>query len=225
MYARLFILAVTVGATPVEAADFTFPSGDDFAVEKVAGSELAHDIYTLTLDERGRVFVSGRGYIRRLDDRDGDGHFDAAIEYAAGPGSGCMGMAFRDGYLYTTGGKGLERYEDKDDDGKADGPPKLLLALATGGEHSSHALRFGPDGDLWFLGGNYCRLRHDQVGQFSPVKDHFAGLFCRIAIDGSNVEVFSEGMRNAYDFDFPKILSNRLMTIMVLHSKIHVMLK
>ena len=111
-------------------------------------------------------------------------------------------MVFHGSSLYTTGGKGLERYDDADGDGVADGPPKLLLPLSTGGEHGSHALRVGPDGSLYFLGGNYCGLPHSRVKGFSPVKHYYAGIFCRMDREASSIEIWSEGMRNAYDFDF-----------------------
>jgi len=188
---------------------FRFSAPGRFRIEQVADDRLAHDIFALTLDARGRVFVSGPGYIRRLIDRDGDGVFDATRDFCddsagrgAGPERGCQGMVFHDGALYTTGGQGLERYDDRDSDGVADGPPTLLLPLATGGEHTSHALRIGPDGRLWFLGGNYCRLPHDRVGAFSPVPHHYAGIFCRMTPSAERIEVWSQGMRNAYDFDF-----------------------
>src|SRR5262249_593266 len=44
------------------------PAG--FEVTEYAGSDLANDIYCMTLDPRGRVVVSGRGYLRvLLDDK------------------------------------------------------------------------------------------------------------------------------------------------------------
>jgi putative heme-binding domain-containing protein len=40
------------------------------------------------------------------------------------------------------------------------------------------------------------------VKGFSPVKHYYAGIFCRMDREASSIEVWSEGMRNAYDFDF-----------------------
>ncbi len=180
---------------------FTLRAPDLFRVEKAAGDELAHDIYTITLDASGRVLVSGPGYIRVLHDRDGDGRFEAASDFWRGPASGCQGMVFHGESLYTTGGGGLERYDDRDGDGAADGPPVLLLPLA-GGEHGAHALRVGPDGFLYFLGGNHCALPRGRVNGFSPIPEFYAGVFCRMDLRAGSIEVWADGMRNAYDFDF-----------------------
>jgi hypothetical protein len=53
---------------------------DGFVVTEFADEKLANDIYTMTLDPRGRVVVSSRGYIRTLIDDDSDGRTDRAVE-------------------------------------------------------------------------------------------------------------------------------------------------
>src|SRR5438132_4086927 len=53
-----------------------------FEVTEFADSKLANDIFSMTLDPRGRVVVSGRGYIRILVDDDNDGRADRAIDFA-----------------------------------------------------------------------------------------------------------------------------------------------
>ena len=199
----LFTMILAQGI-PAEGEEkgFTFAEPGSFKIEKIGGDSLATNIYSLALDGRGRIHVSGPGYIRRLEDTDSDGILDRAVNFYKGPARGCQGMVFHGTSLYTTGGRGLERYDDADGDGVADGPPKLLLPLSTGGEHGSHALRVGPDGSLYFLGGNYCGLPHSRVKGFSPVKHYYAGIFCRMDLEANSIEVWSEGMRNAYDFDF-----------------------
>ncbi|HVR75562.1 MAG TPA: hypothetical protein VMT52_14595, partial [Planctomycetota bacterium] len=139
-----FLLARAV--SPALGAGFTLGDPGTFSVEEAAGGALAHDIYTLTLDGKGRVVVSGPGYIRLLEDPDGDGRFDAARDFHRGPANGCQGMVFHGRALYTVGGAGIERYLDLDEDGVADGPPELLLRLGMAGEHGPHAVRVGPDG-------------------------------------------------------------------------------
>lgn len=196
------VLHLLVSALGAEASDgFTLADPGAFAIEKVAGDDLAHDIYTLTTDDLGRVYVSGPGYIRILHDRDFDGIFEAATDFFRGPTSGCQGMAYSHNSLFTTSDKGLERYDDRDSDGVADGPPELLLPLS-GGEHGGHALRFGPDGALYFLGGNHCGLPASRVSASSPIRDFYAGVFCRMDSRAGHLEVWTHGLRNAYDFDF-----------------------
>lgn len=199
----IFTLILAQGVpAPAEESGFLLDDPAVFKIEKIGDDALATNIYSMALDSGGRIHVSGPGYIRRLEDTDSDGILDRAIDFYKGPARGCQGMVFHGASLYTTGGRGLERYDDIDADGVADGPPTLLLPLSTGGEHGSHALRIGPDGSLYFLGGNYCGLPHARVKGFSPVKHYYAGIFCRMDREADSIEVWSEGMRNAYDFDF-----------------------
>jgi hypothetical protein len=50
--------------------------------------ELAHNIYSLTIDSHGRVVVAGPGYVKILHDDDGDGHADLATLFSDRPSSG-----------------------------------------------------------------------------------------------------------------------------------------
>src|ERR1700719_2437870 len=61
-----------------------------FEVTEFADSRLANDIFCMTLDPRGRVVVSGRGYLRILVDDDNDGHADRAIPLAGAPLDGAQ---------------------------------------------------------------------------------------------------------------------------------------
>ena len=151
----------------------------------------------------GRVVVSGPGYIRTLIDGDGDGYLETVRETYSGPISGCQGLLADATSLYFVGGRGLERLEDADGDGRADGPPQLVLPVRTGGEHHAHAVRRGHDGFLYFLLGNHAGFKKAQMrGALSPVIDPYGGLLVRLRPDASHVEVIARGMRNAYDFDF-----------------------
>src|SRR5690242_15628372 len=126
---------------------------EGFEVTEYAGSDLANDIFCMTIDPRGRVIVSGRGYTRVLVE-DGQGRATRAIDFAAGPKDGAMGLLGEGDWLYVVGDGGLWRYRDADGDGKADGPPELIRKLRTGGEHDAHAVCRGPDGWLYLLCGN-----------------------------------------------------------------------
>jgi glucose/arabinose dehydrogenase len=128
------------------------PAG--FEVTEFAGSDRANDIYSMTLDPRGRVVVAGRGYIRILIDDDNDGRADRFVTFADGPKDGAQGLLWEGTSLYCTGDGGLRRYRDADGDGRADGPSELLHPFKTGGEHDAHAIKRGPDGWLYVLCGN-----------------------------------------------------------------------
>lgn len=180
---------------------FRCPNG--FTVTQFAGNDLASDVYTLTIDPRGRVTVSGRGYIRFLLDEDGDGRAERAATFAEAPHDGAQGLLWEADTLYFTGDGGLRRFRDADGDGRADGPSELIRAMRTGGEHDAHAIRRGPDGKLYVLAGNMTGIdASNATAPDSPVKEPVAGCLLRFAPDLKQCEIVADGFRNAYDFDF-----------------------
>src|SRR5687767_1917925 len=54
-----------------------------FQVSEYASQDLADDIYAMTLDAKGRPVVTSRGYIKTLEDTDGDGRADESKLFAA----------------------------------------------------------------------------------------------------------------------------------------------
>jgi putative membrane-bound dehydrogenase-like protein len=187
------------------AAD-TFPGlqvPDGFEVREFATDEQAHDVYSLTFDPLGRVVVSGPGYVRILEDRDGDGHADRVIPFANGPASGAQGMCFHGRSLLAIGDGGLLRYRDQNGDGQADGPPELYLRFKTGGEHDAHAVQQGPDGWWYVIAGNFAGITSAYATlPTSPVKTPRAGVLMRFKPDLTGGELIADGFRNAYDFAF-----------------------
>jgi putative heme-binding domain-containing protein len=175
------------------------PAG--FEVTEFADSKLANDIFCMTLDPRGRVVVSGSGYIRILIDDKGKGRAERAIDLAGAPKEGAQGLLWENDYLYFTGGGGLRRLHIKND--KSDGPSELIRAVKTGGEHDAHAIKRGPDGWLYFLCGNFSAIdgRFAQLPT-SPIKEPVAGCVLRFSPDLKKSEIVAGGFRNAYDMDF-----------------------
>ena len=86
----LFTMILAQGI-PAEGEEkgFTFAEPGSFKIEKIGGDSLATNIYSLALDGRGRIHVSGPGYIRRLEDTDSDGILDRAVNFYKGPARGC----------------------------------------------------------------------------------------------------------------------------------------
>src|SRR3954470_23460012 len=117
-------LTILLSSVPVAAGEkggtiqhgLRVPSG--FTVTEYAGSDLANDIFCMTVDPHGRVIVSGRGYTRILVD-DGHGKAARAIDFTAGPKDGAMGLLWEGDSLYVVGDGALRRYREKD--GKPDG--------------------------------------------------------------------------------------------------------
>jgi putative heme-binding domain-containing protein len=173
---------------------------DDFEVSEYAGSDLANDIYCMTIDPQGRVIVSGRGYTRILVD-DGRGKAARAIDFLAGAKDGAMGLLGEGDSLFVVGDGGLRRYREKG--GKPDGAPELIRALKTGGEHDAHALRRGPDGWLYLLCGNNTGLDAKFAElPTSPIKAPVAGGIVRFTPDLKKSEIVCDGFRNPYGMDF-----------------------
>lgn len=176
---------------------------EGFEVTLYADDDLAHDIYSLTVDPRGRVVVSGPGYVKILHDDDGDGRADRATLYSNQPRSGAQGMLFLGDTLYCSGDSGLLRLRDADGDDVADGSPESLLAPLHVREHGIHGIVQGPDGWLYIACGNDAGVdsRHAMAAS-SPVKEPLCGAVLRVSPDGQQCEVIAHGFRNSYDLAF-----------------------
>jgi putative membrane-bound dehydrogenase-like protein len=205
MRSLLLTIAALLALSPYLCAQANVPGlkvPSGFEVKEFADGKLANDIYCLTVDPQGRVVVSGRRYIRILVDDDGDGRADRAIDFAAEPKDGAMGLLWEGDSLYVTGDGGLRRFRVKNGD-RPDGPSELIRAMKTGGEHSSHAIRRGPDGWLYVLGGNAAGIGKSYAElPTSPVKDPTAGCVLRFQPDLKKCEIFAHGFRNPYGMDF-----------------------
>lgn len=203
-FAGLFLGGLAFPGRAIAAAPsgkVTVPPG--FEATVYADDHLAHDIFSMTIDAKGRVVVAGAGYVKVLLDTDGDGVADAARQFADGPKTGAQGMYFHGRDLICTGDGGLLRYRDRNGDGVADGRPDVFLRIKTGGEHHAHAVRRGPDGWWYVIAGNMAGVTSKYVTlPTSPVKEPQAGTLLRLKPDLSGGEVFADGFRNAYDFAF-----------------------
>jgi len=196
--------AVAVSSSAQAAEEFSglkVPAG--FRATLYADDDLAHDIYSMTIDSLGRVVVSGPGYVRILIDADGDGVAESFQQYADGPASGAQGMYFLGRDLLCTGDAGLIRYRDQNADDRADGKPDVFLQTKTGGEHNTHSIQKGPDGWWYLLLGNTAGINEKYITRkTSPVKKPYAGTLMRLSPDLTQGEVIADGFRNAYDFSF-----------------------
>ena len=173
----------------------------NFRVTLFADEKLANDISAMTLDAKGRLVVTGPGYIKRLEDTHGTGKADKAVLFAPTK-TGGMGMCFDGNDLLFFGDGALSRYRDADGDGVADGPPERIMPFG-GSEHGAHAIRRGPDGSWYLIGGNDAGFSSFTVtSPNSPVHSPEAGCLLRFSPDFQNIEIIAHGFRNPYDFDF-----------------------
>ena len=199
-----FAVVLWCGSAPVAAepvAGLRAPEG--FEVSQVADETLVPDAIRLAVDPRGRIVVSGPGYIRILIDDDGNGRAERAEDFSDEPRGGAMGLLWEGDMLYCVGQGGLRRLIDANHDDRADGPSELIRAVKASGEHEAHALRRGPDGWLYLLCGNNAGIDASWAQlPTSPIREPVAGCVVRFSPDLQKSEIVADGFRNAYGMDF-----------------------
>jgi putative heme-binding domain-containing protein len=172
-------------------------------IQHVADDDLAPDCTAMATDSDGRLLVSGPGYVRELLDRDGDGIYDAFRSIADSPSHGAHGLCVDGDALYYVGDNGVWQINDFTSGDEAESKPVRVLEIKTGGEHDAHALRKGPDGFWYLIAGNGTKGSFELQNAKSPLIPHpRAGVIWCISPDWTQREVWADGFRNAYDFDF-----------------------
>jgi quinoprotein glucose dehydrogenase len=145
--------------------------------------------------------------VRLLRDTDGDGVFDAARVFSdrfrdAAAGIGASLLSYRGDVFYTCI-PSLWRLRDTNGDGRADEERELSTGygvhVALLG-HDLHGLRIGPDGKLYFSIGD--RGLNVPLPDGSRLEYPQAGGVLRCNLDGSDLELFANGMRNPQDLIF-----------------------
>ncbi|MBL6755466.1 MAG: c-type cytochrome [Planctomycetes bacterium] len=150
--------------------------------------------------------------ITRLVDTDGDGVADEATAFAddfadpaAGIGAGLLARRRTDGAteLWFTCIPDLWRLLDEDGDGVAEDLTRhstgygLRVALLG---HDLHGLVIGPDGRLYFsIGDRGFNVTTDEGEQLVR---YGTGAVFRCELDGSNLEIFCDGLRNPQELAF-----------------------
>ncbi len=193
---------VAIAAEDDVAENLGFRVPDGFEVSLYADDDLAHDIYSMTVDSHGRVVVAGRGYVKILHDDDRDGTADRATLFSDRPKSGAHGMYFDGDDLLCSGDDALMKLRDSDGDGVADGEPEIWSRLRSP-EHGANGIVKGPDGWIYVACGNDAGVSEKHASTpYSPVKKPQCGAIVRFSPDGKKSEIFAHGFRNPYDLDF-----------------------
>jgi putative membrane-bound dehydrogenase-like protein len=157
---------------------------------------LAHD-YMTGLGEK----IVRRDEVRLVEDTDGDGYADKSTVWATNFNS-IQGLACHDGRVFVMHSPLFTMLRDSNADGVADERRDLFTGLGWPPEksndrlHGANGVVAGHDGWLYLaLGDRGCDVRRPEGDQLVL---HGGGIL-RCRPDGSDLHVFSTGLRNIYD--------------------------
>lgn len=201
--------------SPEEALKkMTVPPG--FRVELVAAEPDLVNPVAMTFDERGRIWVTesveyprrdpgpGKDRVKILEDTDGDGRVDKTSVFLDGLNIP-SGVAVGHGGVWVANSPDILFVPDADRDGKADGPPQVVV---TGfGRTDTHelpnSLTWGPDGWLYGLNGvfNHSHVTYPKTNP-NFQEDHpgwkFTCAMFRIHPRTREFQIFAEGTSNPW---------------------------
>lgn len=194
-------------------------------VTHFAGHDLTPSPACLAVAPTGEVFVGvdmigslgktpGKGSIVRLVDTNNDGKVDQHTTFAMLDNPrGIIAQGDQVFVLHTTfsketgkaSGMDLVVLEDKNHDGVADGParplvenvcsPKFLQSRGT--DHATNGIRMGIDGWIYIAVGDFGF--HDALDRSGKKMTQLGGGIVRVRPDGTEMEVYTHGLRNIYD--------------------------
>ena len=222
----IYSLTVLAGATGFVAykAD-TSSNPPELTITRFSGPDVTPSPACLAVAPTGEVFVGvdmigslgkdpGKGRVLKLVDKDNDGKMDEHIEFAVVDNPrGIMVLGSKVYVLHTTfsketgkaTGMSLVLFEDKDGDGKADGPAQPLIENLSntkyiqerGTDHATNGIRMGIDGWIYIAVGDFGF--HNATDRSGKKMTMLGGGIVRVRPDGTEMEIFTHGTRNVYD--------------------------
>lgn len=198
---------------------------NELQIDSFAGADLIPSPACLATSATGEVYVGvdrigslgkepEKGSIIKLVDTDNDGKADTHSLFAQVDNPrGIIAVGDALYVLHTTfsqktgeaSGMDLVKFEDKDNDGVADGPSQPLIknisspeTLRTQGtDHATNGIRMGIDGWIYIAVGDFGFYKAtDQSGTQLTM---LGGGIVRVRPDGTEMEIYTHGTRNIYD--------------------------
>lgn len=187
-----FLFAANCNAQNLQLERITLPDGFQISIF----AENVPNARSMNLSPNGTLFVGSRkqGKVYAVLDRDGDYRADEVITIASGLNMP-NGVAFRDGDLYVAEIHRVIKFPDIEDHLNDPGEPQVVNdSFPDEGHHGWKFMRFGPDGKLYVPVGVPCNVCVSENPRF--------GTIMRMNPDGSELEIYAEGIRNTVGFDW-----------------------
>ncbi len=191
---RGFVLACASakGAPAQGLSQLTVPSGFEISVF----ADSVRNARSMALGPQGTLFVGSQyaGQVYAVIDRNNDHKADRVIVIAKGLNQP-NGVAMRNGALYVATANQLLRFDDIER--RLESPPAPVVVRDSlpnpRAGHTWKFIAFGPDNLLYMSVGSTCNICEP-----APM----TAAILRMKPDGSNLEVFAEGIRNSVGFDW-----------------------
>lgn len=187
---------------------FKVPEG--FSVEVVASEPDLVNPVAMTIDERGRFWVTesfeyprrepgpGQDRVKVLEDTNADGKVDKVTIFAEGLNIP-SGIAVGHGGVWVANAPDILFMQDTDGDGKVDKQEVVVTGFGRDDTHElPNSLTWGPDGWLYGLNGVFNPSRIEYRGK----KYEFTCALFRIHPKTRDFEVFCEGTSNPWGVAF-----------------------
>jgi putative membrane-bound dehydrogenase-like protein len=203
---------------PITAAKMmTVPEG--FSVEVVAAEPDIVNPVAMTIDERGRFWITesleyprrepgpGKDRVKILEDTDGDGKADKFTVFMEGLNIP-SGIAVGHGGVWIANSPDILFVQDTDGDGKADKQEVIVTGFGRTDTHElPNSLTWGPDGWLYGLNGvfNHSHVKYAKTNPNYDEKHPGWPLTCamyRIHPRTREFQVFCEGTSNPWGIAF-----------------------
>ncbi|MCL4253096.1 MAG: PQQ-dependent sugar dehydrogenase [Anaerolineae bacterium] len=120
------------------------------------------------------------------------------------PNNVASGVAFRNGALYVGADGVVLRYDNIE--ANLNNPPTPVIVNDTvPASHGARTIRFGPDDKLYIKVGAPCNVCEESAGPYSAT-------IVRMNPDGTNIEIYVRGTRNAVGYDWHPVTGDLWFT-------------